>query len=133
MVCRLCPAEAEPGRPTCAKCGLAFAKMASRQKSSPRSIERGQSCPNYRAHLAVVETNGSGGMRMKREQTRQLIVARRRHFPADLPVDVRATLGDVAYVAREAADTNDPEVARLSLEVLARQAQTLAAIADGVR
>jgi hypothetical protein len=70
---------------------------------------------------------------MKREQAQQQIVVRRRRFSAELPVDIRAYLRDVAYAAREAADTDDPEVARLSLEVLARQAATLAAIADGAR
>jgi len=48
---------------------------------------------------------------------------------SDLPVcDVRTYLRELAYVAREAATTTNPQVARLSLQLLTRQASTLAAI-----
>ena len=43
----------------------------------------------------------------------------------DLPVDVKVYLREVAYVAREAATTTNPVVARLGLQLLARQARTL--------
>jgi hypothetical protein len=61
--------------------------------------------------------------------TQEMIVARRRKVSAELPGDIRAYLRDVAYAAHEAATTNDPEVARLTLAVLARQAETLEVLA----
>jgi hypothetical protein len=59
---------------------------------------------------------------------------RRRQSPniADdlLSCDVRAYLREVAFIAREAATTSDLEVAKLGLQLLARQADRLSALAS---
>jgi len=50
-----------------------------------------------------------------------------------LPIDDQKYLREIAFTAQEAATTNDPRVRKLGAQLLAMQAPTLAAIANGMR